>query len=308
MRPGRYAILAGVHRLSLQPPFLMQKISVLGLGAMGARMAARLLDAGYDVTVYNRTPERAAPLRERGARVASSPRDAADGADLVLACVRDDEASRAVWLGEAGALAGLSTDAIAVESSTLTTTWMQDLAESVRDHGADFLDAPVVGSRPHVEAGKLTYLVGGDADALTRARPVLEVLGGAVHHVGPAGTGTAMKLAVNAMFAVQAATLAELLATLRGLGIESDEAAQILNALPTASPAAARVATLMAERSYAPNFPIELVAKDLGYALAAGESAGIDSTVVAAAHRAFADAVEHGFGSDDIVGIAQRYG
>lgn len=202
---------------------------------------------------------------------------------------------------------GLRTGAVAVESSTVTPGWTRRLASAVTDRGALFLDAPVVGSRPHAESGKLIYLVGGENAALVQARPILDMLGGAVHHVGPVGGGAVMKLAVNAMFAVQATALAELLATLSASGLEPAEAVEVLNALPTSSPAAARVATLIAERSFAPNFPIHLVAKDLGYAASVARDAGVDATVIEAAHKAFEEAEHRGHGGDDIVGIAQLH-
>ncbi|MEM1041889.1 MAG: NAD(P)-dependent oxidoreductase [Bacteroidota bacterium] len=282
-------------------------VSILGLGAMGARMAARLLDHGRAVTVYNRSPERAAPLAERGATVAATPREAAEGSDLVLSIVRDDAAAEAIWLGENGAARGLKPGAVAVESSTVTPGWTRRLAEAVAERDAGFLDAPVVGSRPHAEGGKLTFLIGGEAAALEAARPVLDVLGGAVHHVGLVGSGAAMKLAVNAVFAVQAAVLAEMIAMLRGAGLGEADAVGILNALPTASPAAARLATLMTEHAFAPNFPIDLVEKDLSYAVAEAERSGVEASVVAATQAAFAEAKRRGFGGGDIVGIAQLH-
>lgn len=286
----------------------MKTISILGLGAMGSRMAARLLQHGYPVVVYNRTAKHAAPLRERGAEVADTPREAAEQADIVVSLVRDDAASEAVWLSDGtGAVHGLRPGAVAVESSTVTPGWTRRLSSVVTDRGALYLDAPVVGSRPHVENGTLTYLVGGEHAALMQARPILDVLGGAVHHVGSVGAGAMMKLAVNAMFAVQATALAELLATLSASGLEPAEAVEVLNALPTSSPAAARVATLIAERSFAPNFPIHLVAKDLGYATSLAREAGINATVTEATHKAFEEAEHRGHGGDDIVGIAQLH-
>lgn len=287
----------------------MHTITVLGLGAMGARMATRLLDAGYAVTVWNRTPGRADALKQAGAQVAATPREAAQGADLVLGMVRDDDASRQVWLDEAtGAVAALAPGRIAIASSTLTPGWAQTLGAAVEAQGARFLDAPVVGTRPHAERGQLTMLVGGDAETLDAARPVLEHLSGAIRLVGPAGTGMAMKLAVNALFAVQAAALAEVLATLEASGVERRAAAGVLGALPTASPAAARLGELMAEGVRAPNFPIELVAKDLRYAAEEAGLADATPSVVRAARDVFEAAGAAGYADDDIAGVAQLYG
>lgn len=280
-------------------------VSILGLGAMGARMAARLLDAGHTVTVWNRTPERAAPLVAAGARLGASPCDAASGADIVVSMVTDDDASRAVWTGPEGALAGLATGAVAVESSTLSPSWTTDLAASVRDAGATFLDAPVAGSRPQADAGALIYLVGGDAEAVERVRPVFEVLGGAVHHVGPVGQGAAIKLAVNALYAVQVAAVAEQLAMLRAAGVDEARAAEVLGATPVASPAAVGAMGAIVARRFDPLFPIDLVEKDLRYAVAASRAGGAEAPVTEAARAVFGRAQEAGLGGDNITGVAQ---
>ena len=281
-------------------------VAVLGLGAMGSRMAGRLLAQGYPVVVYNRSPDPVVDLVDRGAEAADTPRQAAREADVILAMVRDDAASRELWLEpRSGAVAGLRSRTMAVECSTLTPAWARQLGEAVEAAGAAFLDAPVVGSRPHAATGTLTFLVGGAPEGVDRVRPILDALGSTVHRVGPVGSGMTMKLAVNAMFALQAAGLAELLTTVTRSGIERSTATEVLNSLPTASPAAARLATVMASREFAPNFPIALVAKDLGYAAALARGAGVDAPVVEAAGRSFSGAVDRGFGDLDITGILQ---
>lgn len=271
---------------------------------MGARMAAKLLDAGHTVTVWNRSPGPAQALHEQGASVAESARAAAAASDVVISMVRDDDASRDVW---DRALAGLRRGALVVEMSTLTPDRARQLGADVVERGGRCLDAPVVGTRPHVEAGRLTVLVGGDAAALDDARPVFEAFAGSVHHVGPVGTGMAAKLAVNALFAVQAAAVAEAMAALDAEGVAPPAAADLLAAMPTASPAAARLGTLMAQGATAPNFPIKLVAKDLGYAQALTEAAGVPSHATAGALHAFRAAVDTGLGDLDIAGIARLY-
>lgn len=278
-------------------------VSILGLGAMGARMAARLLDAGHTLTVWNRTSARADALAARGARPAATPRDAAAGAELVIACVTDDAASHAVWHGPDGALAGLGRGAIAVESSTLTVGSVNRLAEAVADAGAAFLDAPVAGSRPQAEGGTLVYLVGGDARTLDRARPVLGAMGGAVHHVGPTGHGAAMKLAVNALFAIQVAAVGEWFAALRAAGLDRDRIVDVLSAVPVTSPAAAGALGAIARGAFDPLFPIDLVEKDLGYAVELAEEA--PST--AAARALFARAQAEGLGDRNITAVATLF-
>ena len=289
----------------------MTTIAVLGLGAMGARMARRLLDAGHAVTVWNRDPARADALVAAGARRAHTAREAATGAAVVLSMVRDDEASRDTWLGADGgaagdgALAGLAADAVAIESSTVTPAWIATLARHVTARGATLLDAPVVGSRPQAEAGQLVHLVGGDAPVLARVAPVLAALGGAVHHVGASGSGATMKLVVNALFATQVAAVAELLALGAAGGVPRARAVEILGALAVTSPAAKGAMTLMEAGVDAPQFPIALVEKDLAYALAlaAPDAAMASAPLTAATHAVFAAAAAAGLGERNITAV-----
>src|SRR5688500_9013637 len=160
----------------------MKRITFLGLGIMGAAMARRLLDHGFDLTVWNRNASRAAALGAAGARIAATPADAARGADAVIAMLADDDASRAVWSGDAGALAAMDTGAVALDSSTLTIGWMRELGARAAARGIGFLDAPVTGSKPQAEQGVLKFLVGGDAAVVERATPLFAAMGrGQVH-------------------------------------------------------------------------------------------------------------------------------
>src|SRR6186997_2757069 len=160
-----------------------QRVALIGLGLMGSGMARRLLGAGFPLAVYNRSPERAAPLGAEGARVAASPREAALDAEVILSMVADDAASRAVWLGEDGALAGAARGAVLVDCGTLTVGWIEELSRAAAAAGCSLLDAPVTGSKPQAAAGELLFLVGGSADALEIARPALAVMSRAIVHV-----------------------------------------------------------------------------------------------------------------------------
>src|SRR5262249_48988081 len=155
-----------------------------------------------------------------GAKAAATPRDAAQGNEFVMSMVRDDEASRHVWLdAEVGALAGMQGDAIAIESSTLTPAWVLALAAAMRKRGMTLLDAMVSGSTPQAERGQLVFLVGGDVEPLRRAEPLLMNLGSSVQHAGPVGSGALAKLATNTLMGVQLSTLAELIGMLRRHGV-----------------------------------------------------------------------------------------
>ncbi len=286
----------------------MNKIAVIGLGAMGFRMAQKLLAADYEVTVYNRTKERAAPLASEGAFIADTPREAAQKADIVISMVTDVNASRKIWLdGETGAINGLRKDSVAIESSTLTVAWVKELGQTLSNRGADFLDAPVVGSRPQAEAGELTYLVGGDAETVGKVESVLSVMGSMVNYVGEVGAGTMMKLAVNALFGIQVAAFGELLGTLKKFGFDEAKTVELFGALPVTSPALKRVGGLMVSHNFAPNFPIHLVEKDLGYLAETADSLDSSATMAKSAQELFARAKGKGFAEEDISGVHQLF-
>jgi 3-hydroxyisobutyrate dehydrogenase len=166
----------------------MQTVAILGLGLMGTGMAENLLKAGFALTVYNRTRAKAEALRERGAQVGETPRVAVSDAQVVISMVGDDAASRAVWLGDDGALAGARPDAVLVECSTLSLEWTRELAEAAAQRGLTLLDAPVGGSKDAAAAGELRLLVGGDAEGLERARPTLEAISKTIDLFGRQGT------------------------------------------------------------------------------------------------------------------------
>jgi 3-hydroxyisobutyrate dehydrogenase len=286
----------------------MQRVTLLGLGAMGSRVAHSLLRAGFPLTVFNRSSESAATLGAAGAVVAGSPREAVVDADIVMSMVRDDAASQSVWLdAETGALGALRPAAVAVELSTLTPAWVTALGGHVAATGATLIDAPVVGTRPQAEARQLIVLVGGDAEALARARPALAAIGQAVHRIGPLGTASALKLAANTLYGVQVAAWAEMLALLNRQGITSSAAIEALSMLPMTSPAMQVAGRLMATRSYAPLFPIDLVDKDFGAAQAWAEGLGGRSPVLTVVRAIYAEARARGYGSDNIVGVQQLY-
>ncbi len=286
----------------------MQTVAFLGLGAMGSRMAQRLLGQGHTLRVWNRSPAPAEALVERGAVRAATPREAAAGADVVISIVSDDSAARSVWLdAETGACAGLSRGALAVESSSVTPAWILELGGAVRAAGADLVDAQVTGSRPQAEAGQLIYMIGGEEGGFERAREILKPLGGAFYHIGPLGKGSTFKLAVNALFAAQLASVAELLAMLARNGIDEHAAVETLTHFPTLSPAMAGNARLMVERRTSPLFTIDLMAKDLGYALEVARAAGAQAPIVEASHNVFEAARDKGFGGKNISALRLLY-
>ncbi len=287
----------------------MQTIAIIGMGAMGSRMARRLLDAGYPVQITSRQRDRARGLEAAGATWASTPREAARGADVVLAMVTDDEASRAIWLDPStGAVASLDSATVAIESSTLTPGWVRTLAGQVEAQGAAFVEAPVVGTRPHAEAGQLTHLVAGNDKSVEASRAVLEQLGARIQRTGAIGSAMTIKLAINALLAAQVTAWAEVLGTLRRAGIEPATAAELLGSTPVASPALKGLAGTMVSRRFEPMFPIDLVYKDLGYFIEVGTATGAELPTTSAARGAYGKARKAGHGGNNIAGVARVIG
>ncbi len=279
-------------------------IAMLGAGAMGSRMAARLLTAGHHVAIYNRTPERAQPLAGRGAAVAATPRLAVRGAQLVLSMVRDDEASAEVWCGEEhGAWHALERGTVAIECSTLTQEWAQRWHARLAERGVQSLDAPVLGSRPQAEAGALIFLVGGEAGVLSSVREVLDQLGSAVLEVGPAGQGAAMKLLINTLFSIQVAAMSEVLQLARNAGFSETAFFELLEHIPVVSPASRHATNLMLNGRHDTMFPIDLVLKDLGYARSLDHSHGERVPLVGSTVARFERAQRQGLGRRNITAV-----
>jgi 3-hydroxyisobutyrate dehydrogenase len=281
-----------------------EKIAFLGLGTMGAGMARRLVAADFDVAVWNRSPEKAAPLVTAGARVADTPAAAAAGAGIVVAMLADDPASRRAWLGADGALAAMTPGAVAVESSTLTVDWVRTLGAEAAAAGVGLLDAPVSGSRQQAEEGSLRFLVGGDADVLSQARTALEAMGSEIVHLGPSGSGAVFKLINNFLCGVQVASLAEAVVMVERSGMDAAHIVPLLIAGAPGSPIAKLIAPRMLERDYDPRFLLPLMAKDLGYAEAAFAAQGLDLPSAAVARARF-EAAADDHADDDMAAVIE---
>jgi len=285
----------------------MQTVTLMGVGTMGGGMAGRLLAAGFPLTVWNRHAERASPLVAAGAALASSPREAAARADVVISMLADDDASRGVWLGETGALAGARPGAVLIESSTVTTAWIDELAAAAARSRCDFLDAPVTGSKSHAAGGELLFLAGGDRAVLDRVRPVLAAMGRETIHLGPIGSGARLKLINNFMCGVQAASLAEALALVETSGLDRAQAIAVLTNGAPGSPLVKAVTARMAAREYTPpNFALALMKKDLVYAQREAASQRVPLETAAAAERVFQRAIDAGNGDRDMAAVVEH--
>lgn len=287
----------------------MSNITVLGLGAMGSRMAINYSDAGHDVTVWNRTAATAEALAaEHRVAVAKTPRSAAAVADYVVSMVSNDKAANDVWLHpDTGALGGMSSDSVAIESSTLTPDTAQRLASAATNANIRFVEAPVVGSRPQAETGALFYVLGGEPTAIEAARPIIEINAGNTTHVGKVGNAATLKLAINGLFAAQVAAYAEVAGFIERSDLDTNSALDTLAALPITSPGLQRILGLIGARNYEPSFPVHLVAKDLRYLAVAASTLKAHVPIIAATGAVFEEGAA-GMQQDlDISGIAQRY-
>jgi len=270
----------------------MTKVAFIGLGRMGHGMAGRYLDAGFTVAVFNRSKSKAADLIARGARWASSPADAADGADAVVTMVADDQASCSVWLGKDGAAATMKPGALAIECSTVSHQHALDMARELRGRGLVYIDCPVTGLPEAAVSGKLTLLVGADAADLDRATPYLAPIGNNVRHFGAVGTGTVYKLINNLMGAVQIASLAEGIAMAEQAGLDMNLVAEAMATGAVASPQVIRHSRRMAARDFSgASFTSALRHKDAAYAVKLAETLLADAPLLGhAAVEAYARA------------------
>jgi 3-hydroxyisobutyrate dehydrogenase-like beta-hydroxyacid dehydrogenase len=265
------------------------KISFLGLGQMGTAMAARLLQAGHEVTVWNRTREKTKPLVEQGAVAASSPADAATGAQVVITMVATPDALEEVVFGKEGLAAALQPGQIFIDMSTVGPATIGDVAAKL-PKGVTFVDAPVRGSVPQATEGTLAVFVGADDDAFARVRPILETFGG-VRHIGAAGSGAAMKIVVNLTLGVAIVTLGEALALGRSLSLERGTLLDVLEDSPIGPTVKSKRQNIESDH-YPPNFKLVLSEKDMRLVDEAAAASDVELRATRAAHTWFEEAVE----------------
>jgi 3-hydroxyisobutyrate dehydrogenase-like beta-hydroxyacid dehydrogenase len=282
-------------------------VAVVGTGRMGSAMAARLRGSGRPVVVFNRTAAKAADLAARtGARAVRTAREAAGSAAVVLVSLADDAAVAAAYDGPDGVVAGLAPGAVVVETSTVSPETVRALAAMVSAAGATLLDAPVSGSVPVVERGELAVMVGGDATALERVRPVLDAIAKAVFHLGPVGAGAAMKLAVNGVVHALNQALSEALVLAERAGIDRRAAYEVFAASAIAAPYVHYKRGAFEDPAGSPvAFRLDLVAKDLALLDALAATAGARMDQAATNRRLVGEALAAGFAERDISAMAE---
>jgi 3-hydroxyisobutyrate dehydrogenase len=281
------------------------RVALFGLGLMGGGMAHRLLGAVFPLTIYARNREKAAPFIEAGAQFAGTPKEAAAQADVIIGMVSDDTASRSLWHGENGALAGAARGTICIECSTLTVGWIRELSAAAAAKGCELLDAPVTGSKAQAASGELNFLVGGALETLEKIRPVLSAMGKSIVPLGPIGSGALLKLVNNFVCGVQVAALAEAIALIERGGLDRTTALAVLTNGAPGSPLVKAVCARMVTPDYTPNFLLRLMAKDLTYAIQEGGKLSVELKTAAAALADFQNAIAAGHGEKDIAAVAE---
>jgi len=290
-------------------------VAFIGLGALGAPMAANLLAAGVRLTVHNRGRERETPLAQAGAQAADRPAAAAAGARVVLLCLSDGPAVEEVLFGPEGVVAGLaatthppgSPPPLVVDFSTIEPGRARSLAARLAARGIAWLDAPVTGGTEGARAGTLSVLVGGDADTLERARPLLEVIGGTITHFGPAGAGQQAKAINQILVAGSYAAVAEAMALARRLGLPMDDLRRALSCGAAGSWALDHRAAGMIAGRFPLGFRLALHRKDLAIALAAAAETGLELPVCRTVAAMEDDLLAAGHGDEDVSALARWF-
>lgn len=285
----------------------MTAVAVVGIGRMGAAMAARLTEAGYEVLLYNRTRERADQVAaESGGRVVDTAAGAAGAAETVLVSLADDAAVTAAYRGNGGLVAGLRPGTVVLEMSTVAPRTVRDLELLVSSADATLLDAPVSGSVPVVQRGELTILAGGDEAALERARPALSSFAKKIFHLGPVGAGATMKLAVNSVVHALNQAVAEALVLAEKAGVDRAKAYEVFASSAAGAPYVRYKQEAFLHPESAPvAFALDLVAKDLDLIEALAADAGARMDLTAAGRRLVEEARAAGLGQSDLSALAE---
>ena len=285
---------------------MAEAIGFIGLGIMGARQAASLRRAGFELTVYNRTHETAeAWAAEHGGRAAASPREVAERSDVVITMVVDGDQVEALLLGEDGAVEGARPGTLFVDMSTIGPAEARRIGAEVAARGHAFVDAPVTGSAPRAEAGTLTIMAGGSEEDMARARPALEAMGETIVHVGELGTGQQVKVLSNAVSAANCATLAQALVAGRRAGVDLEALLTVMAGGSANSTMLQLKGRPMLEHDFTPLFKLEHMLKDVRLCLEETRAAGAAFPAAALAGELYAAAAGRGLGDQDFAAVLE---
>lgn len=282
----------------------MAKVGFIGLGTMGEPMCQNVLAKGHDVAVYNRTRAKMGTLVAAGARAAPSLAALVHRSEVVITMVADPAAVRDVVTAKGGLLSALSPGTTYIDMSTVSPETSRDIAVLVRGTGADYLEAPVLGSKQAAADGTLTILTGGDAELSRRMEPLLLAMGSRVIHMGDTGLAAYMKLVVNQIMGTTLCVFAEAALTGLAAGLPADRILEVIQCSAVASPVIrAKGKDMLGERVFTPHFPLKHAYKDMRLAVETGAASGIPTPVTKAACDLFGAAWDRGYGDRDISAV-----
>ncbi|MFL5991561.1 MAG: 2-hydroxy-3-oxopropionate reductase [Rubrobacteraceae bacterium] len=278
---------------------MAERVGFIGLGIMGMPMARNLMEAGYELTVHNRSPEKAEELGKEGAAVAATPREVAENSDVVITMLPDSPQVREVVAGEEGVLEGISEGALLIDMSTISPVVTEELAEALKEKGASMLDAPVSGGDVGAIEGTLSIMVGGEQADFQRAKPLFEAMGKTITHVGPTGAGQVTKAANQVVVALTIEAVSEALVLGSAGGVSAEKILEVLGG----GLASNKVMEVKREKFLSHNFEpggkVEFHHKDLGIALAAGREYGVVLPAAAVVDQLFEALITRGRGGWD---------
>ena len=274
-------------------------VGFIGLGIMGRPMAKNLMEAGYDLVVHNRSPEKAEELANEGATAAGSPREVAEGCDVVITMLPDSPEVEEVLAGEGGVFEGVREGALIVDMSTISPVVTEELASKAKERGASLLDAPVSGGDVGAIEGTLSIMVGGDEQDFERARPLFEVMGKTVTHVGPTGAGQVTKAANQIVVALTIEAVSEALVLGSKGGVSPEKILDVLGGGLAGNKVMEVKREKFLSHNFDPGFRSELHHKDLGIALAAGREYGVALPVTAVVDQMLLTMKRKGWGGED---------
>lgn len=283
----------------------MQQIGFIGLGAMGTPMAWNVHEAGFEFGVYNRTAAKMDPFAEAGIETYDSPAALTADADAVVTMVTGPEALRSVALGEDGIVDGLERDTIHVDTSTVSPAATTEVSGAIRDAGGRFVDAPVLGTIGPAEEGELLVLAGADGDVLDDVRPLLGAFGD-IRHVGGVGDGTSMKLTTNLLLGVMMEGFAEALTFADGQDLPLDEVLDVIQSGVLGAPLYDYKGPVVRERDFSPQFPVDLLTKDLNLVLDTAGENEIPLPATAASREAANATRGLGHGEEDMMALLKH--
>ena len=287
----------------------IERLAFCGLGIMGGPMAANLARAGFELSVWTRTAEKATGFAaEHGVRAAATPAEAAAGAQAVITMVPDSPEVESTLFGDEGAAAALDAGGLAVDMSTIAPTAAKSIAERLGEQGIGFVEGPVSGSRPKAEDGTLTIMAGGEREAFQRALPLFEAMGERIVYVGPQGHGQLAKLLTNTMGAVNAAALAEAVLTVKRAGVDPDAFLEVAAGSAGASTVLTLKGRPMFEENFEPLFKLEHMLKDVRHCLAEARALGVELRLGGLAETLYARADAEGHGGDDFAAVITAAG